>query len=291
MQTVRKVLRNSISFIAFKKAFVRAHSASITTVLSDMKIRLVPALDDNYMYLLIDEKTKKCAAVDPVEPDKIISACKEENVKVDMVLTTHHHWDHAGGNEQLLKLTGPVLVYGGDDRIGGLTNKVKHDDRFEIGSLSVQCLFTPCHTSGHICYYVTGEGETPIVFTGDTLFSGGCGRFFEGSASDMYKALVGILAKLPSNTKVYNGHEYTVNNLKYGVHAEPDNEDIKAKLAWAQSQRANGQPTIPTTIGEELKINPFMRVSSPSTQKHTGKSDPIEVMRMLRQEKDSFRPR
>lgn len=291
MQTVRKILRVSIPFLGIKKAFARAHSASVTTVLADMKIKLVPALDDNYMYLLIDDKTGKCAAVDPVEPDKIMSACKDEGVKVDFVLTTHHHWDHAGGNEQLLKLTGPIKVYGGDDRIGGLTNKVKHDDRFEIGSLSVQCLFTPCHTSGHICYYVTGQGEEPLVFTGDTLFSGGCGRFFEGSPSQMYTALVEILSKLPSNTKVFCGHEYTINNLKYALHAEPENEDMKAKLSWAQSQRAKGLPTIPSTIGEELKINPFMRVSSPNAQKHTGKTDPIEVMRCLRQEKDSFRPR
>lgn len=291
MQIYRKILQGSLTLLGVRKVFVRSHSATVTTVLRDMKIKLVPALEDNYMYLLIDEKTGTCAAVDPVEPDKIMAASKDEGVKVSVLLTTHHHWDHAGGNEQLLKLTGPIPVYGGDSRIGGLTNKVNHDDKFKIGSLSVQCLFTPCHTSGHICYYVTGDGEEPAVFTGDTLFSAGCGRFFEGNPSQMYTALVEILAKLPSHTKVFCGHEYTINNLKYALHAEPDNTDMKAKLSWAESQRAKGLPTIPSTIAEELKINPFMRVGSPSAQKHTGKTDPIEVMRFLRQEKDSFRPR
>lgn len=292
MQIIKKLLKSSISALTFQKVFTRSHSATTLTVLEDMKVKLVPALEDNYMYLLIDEKTGECAAVDPVEPKKIMTASKEEGVKVSVVLTTHHHWDHAGGNEELLKLiTGPITVYGGDERIGGLTNKVGHGDTFKIGSLNVQCLFTPCHTSGHICYNVTGDGAEPVVFTGDTLFSGGCGRFFEGDPSQMYRALIEILSKLPSNTRVFCGHEYTVNNLKYGVHAEPDNEDMKAKLAWAQNQRSKGLPTIPTTIEEEMKINPFMRVRESSAQKHTGKTDPIDVMRALRREKDSFRPR
>lgn len=292
MQTIRNLLRKSVTVFTIKTVSARSHSVSTTTVLTDMKIKLVPALDDNYMYLLIDEKTGACAAVDPVEPEKIMTACKDEGVKVSAVLTTHHHWDHAGGNEQLLKLIAePIPVYGGDNRIGGLTKKVGHNDTFQIGSLNIQCLFTPCHTSGHICYNVTGDGAEPAVFTGDTLFSGGCGRFFEGDPSQMYKALVGILSKLPSNTKVFCGHEYTVNNLKYALHAEPDNEDMKAKLSWAQDQRSKGLPTIPSTIAEEMKINPFMRVGSSNAQKHTGKTDPIEAMRFLRQEKDSFRPR
>ncbi|ESO99220.1 hypothetical protein LOTGIDRAFT_173766 [Lottia gigantea] len=131
-----------------------------------MKIRIVPALEDNYMYLLIDEKSKTCAAVDPVEPKKIQEAVKEENVELTSVLTTHHHWDHAGGNDKLIELMGKKTVYGGDDRIGALTNKVQHGDKFQIGELDIECLFTPCHTSGHICYFVNNKEKTqPAVFT------------------------------------------------------------------------------------------------------------------------------
>ncbi|EFN78964.1 Hydroxyacylglutathione hydrolase, partial [Harpegnathos saltator] len=118
------------------------------------------------------------------------------------VLTTHHHWDHAGGNAKLLKIFADLMVYGGDDRIQAINQKVTHNDTFNIGNLSVKCLSTPCHTRGHICYYVTG-GHTPAVFTGDTLFIGGCGRFFEGTADEMYKALIEVLGSLPEETVSY----------------------------------------------------------------------------------------
>eukprot|EP00106_Octopus_bimaculoides_P016380 XP_014783822.1 PREDICTED: hydroxyacylglutathione hydrolase, mitochondrial-like [Octopus bimaculoides] len=166
-----------------------------------MKIKLLPALQDNYMYLLIDDTTKLCAAVDPVDPKLIMSAVQEEGVSLTTVLTTHHHWDHAGGNEGLVKLAPGIDVFGGDDRIPALTHHVSHGDEFKLGSLNIKCLHTPCHTTGHICYFVTSNDEhQPAVFTGDTLFIGGCGRFFEGTPNQMYNALVNILAALPKNT-------------------------------------------------------------------------------------------
>jgi hydroxyacylglutathione hydrolase len=131
-------------------------------------------------------------------------------LKLKSVLTTHHHWDHADGNPDLIKkLNEKIPVYGGDDRIPALTNKIGHNDSFKIGSsLNVKCLHTPCHTTGHICYYVSyenGENKLPsVVFTGDTLFLGGCGRFFEGDAKQMEHALVGILSKLPDETVIQN---------------------------------------------------------------------------------------
>ncbi|KAK7500779.1 hypothetical protein BaRGS_00008023 [Batillaria attramentaria] len=255
-----------------------------------MRVRLIPALEDNYMYLIIDEQTQECAAVDPVEPEKVLNAVKEEGVTLKSVLTTHHHWDHAGGNEKLIGLAGKLMVYGGDKRIGALTNQVTEGDQFKIGSLNVRCLFTPCHTSGHICYYVTGpSGTNPAVFTGDTLFVGGCGKFFEGTAKEMYTALVEKLAALPQETKVYCGHEYTVSNLKFAVSVEPNSEAVKSKMAWAQGQRSKQQATIPSTIAEELLYNPFMRVREKTVQEHAGKSDPVEVMGILRTEKNNFR--
>lgn len=257
-----------------------------------MRVKLLPALEDNYMYLLIDEDTKQCAVVDPVEPAKVQAALKEENVQLTTVLTTHHHWDHAGGNEKLIEAVGSKVVVGGDERIGALTRKVSHGDELKIGSLNVKCLYTPCHTSGHICYFVTGpSGSQPAVFTGDTLFVAGCGKFFEGTPGQMYTALVEILATLPPETKVYCGHEYTVSNFKFAATVEPNNSELTARMDLAQKQRNNKEPTIPSTIGDELSFNPFMRVREASVQQHTGQSDPVKVMGTLRSAKDNFKAR
>lgn len=258
---------------------------------SDMKIELLPALTDNYMYLLIDEDTREAAIVDPVEPIKVVEAVKKHKVKLTTVLTTHHHWDHAGGNEKMLRLMPGLTVCGGDDRVDALTKKVTHSNTLKLGSLSVKCLFTPCHTSGHICYFVTKKdsAEAPAVFTGDTLFVAGCGKFFEGTAEQMYRALVDVLGSLPPETRVYCGHEYTVNNLKFARHVEPDNEVIRKKLAWAKEKFSNGEPTVPSTVAEEFLFNPFMRVKEKEVQDHAGQTDPVETMRSLRKEKDGFK--
>jgi len=244
------------------------------------------------MYLLIDESTKECAVVDPVEPEKVEAAVREEGVNLTTVLTTHHHWDHAGGNEKLIDIVGKKEVVGGDDRIGALTRKVGHGDKLKIGSLDVKCLFTPCHTTGHICYFVTGpSGTQPAVFTGDTLFIGGCGKFFEGTGQDMYRALIEILSELPPETKVYCGHEYTVSNLKFALSVEPNNPDLQAKMNFVQKQRSNNEATIPSTIGDEMKFNPFMRVQKSSVLQYVSQSDPVAAMGALRTAKDNFKPR
>jgi len=257
-----------------------------------MRVRTLPALEDNYMYLLIDDKTKEAAIVDPVEPDKVIKAVKEENVNLTTVLTTHHHWDHSGGNEKLFKQMPSLTVVGGDERVGALNKKVTHGDTLAVGQLNIECLFTPCHTKGHICYFVTSNEPNvdPLVFTGDTLFVAGCGKFFEGTPQQMYRALIEVLRNLPENTKVYCGHEYTVTNLKFAAKVEPNNEDITKKLLWAQDLRSKNESTIPSTIGDEKKTNPFMRVDVPSLQNHANKvNDAIGTMETLRQQKDNFK--
>ncbi|KAJ6657306.1 hypothetical protein lerEdw1_002673 [Lerista edwardsae] len=275
-----------------------------------MKVVLLPALTDNYMYLLIDEDTKEAAIVDPVQPQKVVDAAKKHGVKLTTVLTTHHHWDHAGGNEKLVKMEPGLQVYGGDSRVGALTQKVSHLMSFQlfsllqVGSLHVKCLSTPCHTSGHICYFVTkpNSSETPAVFTGDTLFVAGCGKFFEGTPEEMYKALIEILGRLPPETKVYCGHEYTINNLKFARYVEPNNSAIQHKLSWAKASDPSpvahehipakydsGEPTIPSTIGEEFMYNPFMRVREKNVQQHARESDPIRTMGAIRKEKDGFK--
>ncbi|XP_034526524.1 hydroxyacylglutathione hydrolase, mitochondrial isoform X2 [Ailuropoda melanoleuca] len=234
-----------------------------------MKVELLPALTDNYMYLIIDDETKEAAIVDPVQPQKVVETVKKRGVKLTTVLTTHHHWDHAGGNEKLVKL----------------------EPGLKVGSLSVKCLSTPCHTSGHICYFVTkpGSSEPPAVFTGDTLFVAGCGKFYEGTADEMYRALIEILGRLPPDTRVYCGHEYTINNLKFARHVEPSNAAVQEKLAWAKEKYSIGEPTVPSTIAEELTYNPFMRVREKTVQQHAGETDPVTTMRAIRKEKDHFK--
>ncbi|KAG1676014.1 Hydroxyacylglutathione hydrolase, mitochondrial [Nymphon striatum] len=267
----------------------RFHSNIITIVEANMKIKLLPALKDNYMYLLIDTNTNEAAVIDPVEPQKVFSAVEEEKVNLTSVLTTHHHWDHSGGNTELAKLfKNKLQFYGGDSRIPETSHQLKDKDTFKIGSLNVECFATPCHTTGHLCYYVNAENKPSAVFTGDTLFVGGCGRFFEGTADQMNYALNEVLANLPDETKVYCGHEYTVNNLKYALHVEPENQVIKDKLSWAKAQRDNKETTIPSTIGEEKTYNPFMRVNKESVQAHANQKDKIATMAFIRAEKDNF---
>ncbi|XP_032392666.1 hydroxyacylglutathione hydrolase-like protein isoform X2 [Etheostoma spectabile] len=222
-----------------------------------MKVKVISILEDNYMYLLIEEQSKQAIAVDPAVPHRLLEIVKREALSLKAVLTTHHHWDHARGNEALLKEVPGLRVYGGDDRIGGLTDKVTDGQELKFISINVRCLFTPCHTSGHMCYFVWEDGctDAPAVFTGDTLFIGGCGQFLEGTAEQMFHNLTQVLGTLPQDTA-------------------RDNDD---------------KPTVPSTLMEEFEYNPFLRLSEERVQKYTGKTDPIEVLRVLRKERDTFK--
>uniref|UniRef100_A0A803P0V0 hydroxyacylglutathione hydrolase n=1 Tax=Cannabis sativa TaxID=3483 RepID=A0A803P0V0_CANSA len=257
-----------------------------------MKIHHIPCLEDNYSYLIIDESTKEAAAVDPVEPEKVLNVAQQHGVVLKLVLTTHHHWDHAGGNEKLRQLVPGIKVYGGSkDNVKGCTDIVDNGDKISLGAdISILALHTPCHTNGHISYYVTGkEGEDPAVFTGDTLFVAGCGKFFEGTAEQMHQSLCVTLASLPKPTRVYCGHEYTVKNLQFAVTVEPENVKIQQKLSWAQQQRKAGLPTIPSTIEEEMETNPFIRVDLPEIQEKVGCDSAVEAIHEIRKRKDNWR--
>ncbi|XP_046855123.1 hydroxyacylglutathione hydrolase, mitochondrial-like isoform X2 [Xenia sp. Carnegie-2017] len=257
---------------------------------SNVRVEVLPALKDNYMYLIVDETSKDAAIVDPVEPRKVIKAVEKAGIRLKMALTTHHHWDHAGGNEELVKLVPGLPVFGGDDRIGALTNKIKHNDKIKIGNLDVKCLFTPCHTTGHICFHVTTKDDkNGAVFTGDTLLLSGCGRFFEGTKEQMYHALIEVLSELSNDTLVYCGHEYTVKSLMFAEHVEPDNARTKEKIKWCKEQRQKNDPTIPSTIGEEKQYNPFMRVREASIHEFCGTSNPVNAMGILREKKNKFK--
>ncbi|XP_031498433.1 hydroxyacylglutathione hydrolase cytoplasmic-like isoform X1 [Nymphaea colorata] len=257
-----------------------------------MKIFPIPCLEDNYAYLIIDESSGEAAVVDPVEPEKVLKVANDNGVStVKLVLTTHHHWDHARGNEKMKELVPGVRVLGGSfDNVHGCTDRLEHGDKISLGrDVNILALHTPCHTKGHICYFVTGkEEEDPAVFTGDTLFVAGCGKFFEGTAEQMYQSLCMILRPLPKQTRVYCDHEYTEKNLRFALFVEPENEHIKRKLLWAKHQREANQPTVPSSIEEELYINPFMRVDMPEVQKRVGRSSAVEALMELRRMKDNW---
>lgn len=254
-----------------------------------MRVVPVPVLDDNYAYLLIDS-AGKTAAIDPVEPKKLIAAAEKEGVEITAVITTHHHWDHAGGNVEMAKTYPNITVYGGQhDNVDGCNRPVADGEEFKFGNIDIKCMETPFHTHGHICYLCTEPGdEQKIVFTGDTLFVAGCGRMFAGTPPQMYGSLIEKLATLDGDTKMYCGHEYTVSNLKFAAHVDKENDAVKAKLAWAEEQRAKGLPTIPATIAEEKTYNPFLRCKTQEMAEYTGKTDPVLVLAELRYQKDKF---
>ncbi|KAG6429226.1 hypothetical protein SASPL_107271 [Salvia splendens] len=250
-----------------------------------MQILHIPCLEDNYSYMIIDEATKEAAVVDPVEPHKILRVAQENGVDLKLVLTTHHHWDHAGGNEKMKQLVPDIKIFGGSlDNVQACTNKLENGDKLSLGAdINILSLHTPCHTKGHISYYVTGkEGDDPAVFTGDTLFIAGCGKFFEGTAEQMYQSLCTTLGSLPKPTRVYCGHEFAST-------VEPDNVSISQKLAWADQKRKTGLPTVPSTIEEEFETNPFMRVDLPEIQEKVGCKSAVEALRKIRELKDEWR--
>jgi hydroxyacylglutathione hydrolase len=258
-----------------------------------MSIRVVPvpALDDNYMYLVIDTATNNAGVVDPVDPAAIQQAATDNNATITSILTTHSHWDHDGGNIKLVDQCSTITaVYGGNgDGVKACTHEVGEGDEFFIGETKVQVLFTPCHTPGHVCYFV----DEKHVFTGDTLFISGCGNFNAGTPEQMASAFDKLM-NLPDATQVWVGHEYTATNCKFACFLEPDNEQARERMEWAlQPQQTSihkgGTGTIPSTIAQEKACNPFARLSVPKIVEFCGNcSDRSETMRLVRKGKDDW---
>jgi hydroxyacylglutathione hydrolase len=258
-----------------------------------MAIVTVPQLSDNYAYLVIDDASKECAVVDCAEADKVIAAAKSHGVKLIAVLTTHWHGDHSGGNQDIAAKVPGIKVYGASaegGKIPALTNPVKDGDTFKIGAVEARVIGIPAHTNGHVAYYFASLGA---VFTGDTMFIGGCGRVFEGKAATMVESL-GKLASLPDTTAVYCGHEYTEKNLRFALTLEPGNQALQARHEWSLKTRAANKFTVPSTIGDEKKTNPFLRTSSPELRANLKQrdpsisDDPVAIFAKARELKDSF---
>ncbi len=257
-----------------------------------MKIVTVPCSFDNYGYLIICEETGDAAIVDPAEFYPISCELEGAGVRLRSVYCTHHHADHIGGLEDFLNQFPGLAVYGyksDKQRIPGMNCSLTDGSKIRVGNIQGQVMHTPGHTTGSLCYLVEDA-----LFTGDTLFSGGCGRLFEGSPQQMYDALNSRLKLLPSQTKVYFGHEYTVQNLKFANFIEPDNELVSKRLELTTAQRGKGLLTTPSTIKIESETNPFLRCEEKSiiestVEKIIGETfDPVSVFTALRHLKDSF---
>ena len=253
-----------------------------------LNIEIIPCLNDNYSYLLCDKDTNAVAIIDPSDfntCDKVIS--KKYN-KLDYILNTHHHFDHVGGNEKLKKeYKSKVLGFELDkDRIPGIDIALKEKQSFKIGNTSFEVIFIPGHTTGHIAFYFKDE---KIVFTGDTLFSLGCGRVFEGTYEQMFSSL-NKLKNLPIDTKIYCGHEYTKKNLEFCLEYDLNNDCLRKKSNWINSKIESNSPTVPVSIDEEKKTNIFLRCNEPSIKNalNLNNAPEQEIFSKLRALKDSF---
>ena len=253
-----------------------------------LKVFIINALSDNYIYLLRNEYKNLTSVIDPGESEPVLKFLNDKNWHLDEIINTHHHHDHVGGNKKLLniyksKLIAPSYDY---NRISSVNISVSDNETHNIAGISTKVIHTPGHTLGHVCYYMP---EEKCLFSGDTLFHLGCGRVFEGTMNQMWTSLL-KLRSLPNDTTVYCGHEYTLSNMKFAKFLDTDNallDDVSLKI---KNKREKGLPTIPFNLGVEKIINPFLRADDDNFIKSVGlnSDNAPESFEKIRLKKDSF---
>ena len=253
-----------------------------------LTVDIVPCLQDNYSFVIHDVETDAVGVIDPSDYNPIDNFIKKKFNKINYILNTHHHFDHTGGNQELKKKYNAQIIGSEKDkeRIPGIDIKLTNNDIFKFGNIEFKIMLIPGHTSGHICFYSKKE---KIIFTGDTLFSLGCGRVFEGTHTEMLKSL-SLIKNLPKDTEIYCGHEYTKKNLDFCAKYEVNNNFLKEKKKWIASKLNKKQPTIPVSIEEELNTNIFLRCDIIDVKKSLGmeNSSEEEIFKKLRDLKDDF---
>jgi len=253
-----------------------------------LEIVQIPVLQDNYLYLIHDPASGDTAIVDPAVEDPVVAELAARGWTLTHILNTHHHWDHTGANLALKERYGLSIVgaLADKDRIPGIDVCVQEGDTVKLGTHSADVYFVPGHTSGHIAYHFT---DADALFCGDTLFSMGCGRLFEGTPAQMWASISKLMA-LPDATQLYCAHEYTTSNGNFALSVEPKNAALIARMNEVKSLRTNGKPTVPTTMALEKTINPFMRPMSSELQASIGmQGAPLtDIFAETRKRKDSF---
>ena len=239
-----------------------------------MRVEVISCLQDNYSYLIIDKINNTACVVDPSEAEPIINFIEKENINLKYILNTHHHFDHVGGNKDLKKKYNSVIIGYKDDssRIPEIDILLEDNQIWKAGNFEAKIMHIPGHTTGHICFHFSKE---KLLFTGDTLFSLGCGKLFEGTYEDMFKSLDKI-KKLPQDTKIYCGHEYTLQNSKFCIKYDSENINLKNKIKEIKKKLENGLPTIPSILQDEMECNIFLRAKN------------VESFSKLRDLKDNF---
>jgi hydroxyacylglutathione hydrolase len=257
-----------------------------------MEIALIPALADNYIFLLYEPEQKIAAVVDPAQAEPVLEKLHELGLNLVAIFNTHHHGDHIGGNTKLKKLFPNLVVYAGAKEKGRIPNQsvyLEDGDLIRFCDVVAEVIFLPGHTRSHIAYYFPPEKpqQPGNLFCGDVLFAGGCGRIFEGTAAQMLESL-DRLRHLPGDTKIWCAHEYTLKNLHFALTIEPGNLHLQNRLKLEEIKRMQDQPTIPSVLELELQTNPFLRWDQPTVQHVAGSDVPVKVLAKIRAMKDSF---
>ena len=256
-----------------------------------MNIQSIKAYSDNYIWLITTNEGN--LVIDPGEAAPVIKYMQQNSLRLTDILITHHHYDHVGGVLELKKDISGKVIGPANDQIEGLDQHVTHNNEIESCGLKFEVIEIPGHTLDHIAYFLA-DNDQPRLFCGDTLFSGGCGRVFEGTNLQMYQSLEKLKA-LPSNTLIYCGHEYTLSNLKFAKEVEANNLNILEYIEASQLKLAQGLPTLPSTLETEQSINPFMRCAEPDLRQsishkmlNSNSASDSEIFSYLREWKDSF---